>query len=97
MFSALVLIMSGFYALEYHPIRTIIHDPSTKYFTVYRGTKIISCQPISDFFIRMVAKNVGKFDKNKIRLQSCMYVCPYKVVKVLNIILLLTELESSHK
>ena len=61
MFSALVFAMSGFHALEYYPLRTIVHDPAARHFTVYRGRRIISCKPVTDLCIKMVANQIGKF------------------------------------
>ena len=61
MFSVLILTISGFYSVEYLPLRTVVHDPSSKHFTVYRGRKIIACNSLNDLFIRMISKHIGMF------------------------------------
>lgn len=53
--------MSGYYLFEYQAKRTIVHDPTSKCFTVYRKTKIITCKAITDLYIKMVIKEIGKY------------------------------------
>lgn len=61
MFSALILVISTFYVFEYQAKRTIVHDPTSKCFTVYRNLKVITSKPITDLYIKMVFSDIGEY------------------------------------
>lgn len=59
MFTVAALLLSVYLALEYGQGRTVLLDPATEHYSVYRGKMLIATQHLHNFYIRLICSKTG--------------------------------------
>ena len=56
------LLLSVYLALEYGHGRTVLLDPATEHYSVYRGKTLIATQHLHNFYIRLICSNTSMLE-----------------------------------
>ena len=62
MFAIATLVISVYLSVEYYSVSTIVLDPGTEQYSVYRGDMLTATQHCHNIYIRLMSKKPGEME-----------------------------------
>lgn len=63
MFAFAILAFSVYLSVEYYSVNTIVLDPGTEQYSVYRGDMLTTTQHCHNIYIRLMSKKPGEIER----------------------------------